>query len=731
MDKFKELLKKEFIEQLNLPQQEAVLHFKGPMLIFAGAGSGKTRVITHRIAYMIRILDVNPESIVAVTFTNKAAEEMRERVLNLIGPYGEKVTIKTFHSLGLQILRENYKLLNVHSNFSIYDSSSQKSLAKKIFKFLKMDTSNFSINDALQKIHLARDEFLDPEEFYTKYENHYQIYFLYEFYKKYIEELRINNAFDFGDLLYESVKLLTENPEILEYYQTRWQFLMIDEYQDTNYVQYLLAMLISKNHKNIVVVGDDDQSIYSWRGAKIENILNFKNDFPEAKIIKLEENYRSTNQILNLANKLIKNNSNRSDKKLYSKLGDGEKPILYECFDEYDEARKILSEIHILRETFPLDEIAIFYRTNAQSRVFEQLLRENNIPYILYGGIRFFERKEIKDILSYLHFINNPFDYENFERMVENPPKGIGQKTLEKIRELAQLKNINYIEAINEIIIQKNIRSIKNLEKLYDLIIKWKQFVDNLSLGDLIQLIVEESGIIAHYEKDLNPENQSRIENIKEFIQSVIEYEQQKIQQNKPVILSEYLQEISLLTSEENPDQIENKKGIQLMTLHNAKGLEFSVVFLTGLEEGILPHQLSMEENNIEEERRLLYVGITRAKRKLYLSYAKIRNRFGQQEFKVPSRFLLEMELLNSENIKMNNDSIKKDSLKNNTRQKATIREEDLIINETYFHDKFGAGILKDIEDVAGRKIITIEFFNGQIKRFLAKSTPLRKISNR
>lgn len=721
MQNFKELLKNEFLEQLNPPQKEAALHFKGPMLIFAGAGSGKTRVITHRIAYLVRVLDVNPESIVAVTFTNKAAEEMKERVVKLIGPYGEKVIIKTFHSLGLQILRENYKFLNVNSNFSIYDSSSQKSLAKKILKSLKIDKSKYSENEILQKINLARDEFLDPEDFYRKYQNHPEVDKFYEFYKKYIEELRNNNAFDFGDLLYETVKLFYKYPEILKGYQNRWQFLMIDEYQDTNYVQYLLAMLISKDHKNIVVVGDDDQSIYSWRGAKMENILNFKNDFPEAKIILLEENYRSTNQILKLANTLIKHNSNRSNKNLFSNIEGGQEPILLEFYDEYEEARFIVSKIKSLKDIYKLNEMAIFYRTNAQSRIFEQVLRENNIPYIIYGGMKFFERKEIKDILSYLQFISNPYDYESFQRMVENPPKGIGEKTLEKIREVAIKKKINYMEALKISLEEKNIRNIKSIEKFITLIEKWKKLENHIKLSELVNIIVEDSKMMEYYQTNLNPENQSRIENIKEFIQSIMDYEQQKLSEDKKVEIAEYLQEISLLTSEENPDNIDQKNAVQLMTLHNAKGLEFSVVFLTGLEEGILPHQFSLQEDNIEEERRLVYVGITRAKKELYLTYAKTRNRYGEIKYSVPSRFLSEMGLLNN----LNHFDQKEKVLDFNVYN--ILNDDDFIINEEYVHEKFGKGILKDIEIISGKKILTIEFLNGTTKRFLANSTPLKK----
>ncbi len=728
MNSFKELLKKEFLEKLNIEQQKAVSHFTGPMLIFAGAGSGKTRVITHRIAYLIRIYDIPAGSIVAVTFTNKAAEEMKKRVLDLIGPYGERVTIKTFHSLGLQIIRENYKEVGLNSNFSIYDSSSQKTLAKKILKHLKVDTSTLSVNDFLQKIHLARDEFLDPEIFYNKNINHYNIDLLYNFYKMYIEELRNNNALDFGDLLYESVFLFKKKPDILTQYQNRWKFLMIDEYQDTNYVQYLLAKLISQNHKNIIVVGDDDQSIYSWRGAKIENIWNFQKDFPETKIVKLEQNYRSTNQILKIANNIIKYNSNRSDKQLYSTIQDGDEPILWECYDEYDEARKIVNEIIKLKEYYDLTDIAIFYRMNAQSRVIEQILREYNLPYLIYGGIRFFERKEIKDILSYLQFIINPFDFESFERMIENPPKGIGTKTLEKIKEISINSKKDIISTISTIIKEKMIRNTKNLEQFYNKLNNWLKTPQD-PLYNFVKTIIDESGILEYYQKELNPENISRIENIKEFLQSISEYEQQKKLQNKMVNLAEYLQEISLFTSEENIDSFnQNLKGIQLMTLHNAKGLEFQIVFLTGLEEEILPHQLSIEENNIEEERRLVYVGITRAKRKLYLTYCKYRNKFGLLETKTPSRYLYEMGLFNISNSNSNNFSNWNTKEAHYYQNNNSLDNEDFIINEKYSHEKFGIGILKDIEIVSGKKILTIEFFNGLKKRFLANYTSLKKL---
>lgn len=708
-------LKNELLFSLNSEQKKAVEHFRGPLLVYAGAGSGKTKVITHRIAYLIRIHQVEPNKILAVTFTNKAAEEMRERVQNLIGPYSEKVTLKTFHSLGLQILRENHYLLNLNSNFSVYDASSQKSLAKKILKEFKIKEEQISAVDILQKIHYARDEFLKPEDLYQKYQDHPLQDLLYDFYKKYIKELRNNNAVDFGDLLFESVRILQEYSEILKKYQNRWEFLMIDEYQDTNYVQYLMAKLISNKSQNIAVVGDDDQSIYSWRGARIENILNFHKDFSNPTVIKLEENYRSTNKILQLANKIIEKNQNRNSKKLFSKKEGGEDPQLFEFSSEYEEAKFVVKEIEKLSKNRSLNEIAVFYRTNAQSRVFEEVLREHQIPYVIYGGFRFYERKEIKDILSYLKFINNPYDFDALERMLENPPKGIGTKTISEIKKNSEQKQIDYFLSIQDLVEAQKIKNQK-LKEFYNKLYKWFE-ISKKSLIELVDTILKDVEFISYYEKNSDPESQSRIENIKEFIKSIYEYEQRKKLEEEIVTLSNYLQEIVLLTNEDYSNSYQN--AVNLMTLHNAKGLEFEFVFITGLEEGILPHQLSLEEEKLEEERRLFYVGITRAKEKLYLTYCTQRKKYGVYEISKPSRFIQEMELNIEHSFKKKKENFE---IENQTFQG------EYIINHKYIHPKFGIGTLIKIEESDIGKVLYINFDNNTTKRFLASLTPLRKL---
>lgn len=712
--KLKDRYKEEFLENLNSEQKKAVMHFQGPLLVYAGAGSGKTKVITHRISYLIRIYDVFPEEIVAVTFTNKAAEEMKSRVQNLIGPYSEKMIIKTFHSLGLQILRENYKLLHLNSNFSVYDVSSQKSLAKKIFKEFNIKEDAISSTEFLQKICSARDELLEPEDLSIKYKNYPFLDLLYDFYKKYIQELRNNNAVDFSDLLFESVKIFKEYPEILERYQKRWQFLMIDEYQDTNYVQYVLAKLITNKTKNLAVVGDDDQSIYSWRGARVENILNFHKDFPETVIIKLEENYRSTNQILELANRVISKNQFRKPKKLFSKKTQGEEPKLFEFSNEYEEAEFVIQEIKKNSTSVPLNEIAIFYRTNAQSRIFEERLRANQIPYRIYGGFKFYERKEIKDLLSYLQFINNPKDFNALERMIETPSKGIGEKTIWQIKEYSEEKKVDYLTAIQDLIEFSKLKT--KLKDFHQKLRNWIE-ISKGSIYQLLQNIIRDTQLISYYEKNLDPENLSKIENIKEFLNSVLEYEERKKQKEEKIDLSIYLQEIALLTNEDSLD-IEKQESVNLMTLHNAKGLEFQVVFLTGLEEGILPHVFSLEEEKVEEERRLLYVGITRAKEKLYLTYCLERKRFSAYEALRPSRFIEEMQL-NSECM------FKKATRLSIDKKFVTV---DYKIYEKYFHPMFGVGILTKIEESEVGKILWIDFGKKGIKSFLANSTTLKKI---
>ncbi|MFW5808451.1 MAG: ATP-dependent helicase, partial [Spirochaetota bacterium] len=633
-------------EILNSNQLKAVTTIDGPLLILAGAGSGKTRVITHRIAQLIHNHRVPPFAIFAVTFTNKAAAEMKSRIIELIGPLGDQVFIKTFHSAAVWILRRYGSALGLKSTFSIYDSADQQSLIKEILLRHRIDPKKTRPSAVANTISAIKDkaeylEGVDPSLLAAE-RYHFN---LTEIFTEYQDELKSRNALDFNDLLIYTYRLLRECDETLQKLQDKWRYFMVDEYQDTNRAQYLIIKLLARRTRNLCVVGDDDQSIYSWRGADIRNILSFEDDYPDATVVTLAENYRSTKQILESAYTVIRNNINRKDKALCAVKGDGELPLYCSVSNEYGEAEYVIQTIETLKHRFNYRnrDIAIFYRTNAQSRVFEDFLRRGNIPYRIIGGMKFYDRKEIKDIIAYLRFTVNPTDTVSLLRIINTPARGIGAKTIETLRNEAYMNRMSEWDAI-----ERNIplgkKQPKGIAAFRDVMSKIMQLHhDGAKVSDIVHSAIEDSGYLSSLKANDTPENKTRIENIQELVGSVYDYEQRAEEPS----LSEFLHEVSLLTSEENPQQdiADPDNCITLMTVHNAKGLEFPVVFLSGMEEGTFPHANSSEtDEELEEERRLAYVGLTRAKDLVYITAARFRRTYsGSMMFREPSRFIAEI----------------------------------------------------------------------------------------
>ena len=616
------------IDNLNKKQKEAVMHDKGPMLVLAGAGSGKTKVLTSRIAYLIEN-DVSPSNILAITFTNKAAREMKERVVNLVGSDANYIQISTFHSLGLKIIKQNYELLGYDKNFTILDSDDTLTIVKKIIKELNLNPKYYNAKVIRNKISSAKNELIDPEGF-SKIEFDKKIITVY---KKYCEKLKKGNSVDFDDLLILPIKLFKEHKAVLENYQERYKYILIDEYQDTNEAQYIFSKMLSEKYKNIFVVGDNDQAIYAFRGANFKNILNFEQDYPNCKTILLEENYRSTQTILNAANSVIKHNKLRKDKNLWSSNDIGKKIKYIRIDDEKAEGKFITDEIKKLanENNVSYDDIAILYRTNAQSRAIEESMLKANIPYKIIGSFYFYNRKEIKDLLCYLRLINNPKDDVSLLRVINVPKRGIGDKTVGNITAVADAENISMFEAINsgKELIFKNIIS------------ELQEECRNLSLTEMVETILEKSGIREELTKEKTLENEIRLENLEEFKSITKNYEEEYGE----ISLDDFLEEISLVS-----DVTEHTDGVNkvsLMTVHAVKGLEFEYVFIIGMEEGIFPHYNSIMEGTdeaIEEERRLCYVAITRAKKELWILNCKRRTLYGQSQCNPPSRFIDEID---------------------------------------------------------------------------------------
>ena len=641
-------------DTLNEQQKEAVLHTEVPLLILAGAGSGKTRVLTHRIAYLIEEQGVNPWNILAITFTNKAAGEMRERVDKLVGFGAESIWVSTFHSTCVRILRRHIDLLGYDNNFTIYDSDDQKTLMKDVCKLLQIDTKIFKERALLGTISHAKDELITPEEFRIRAEGDFSQKKIAEVYEEYEKQLRANNALDFDDLLVKTVQLFQTQADVLEYYQERFRYIMVDEYQDTNTVQFELIRLLASKYRNLCVVGDDDQSIYKFRGANIKNILNFEHVFEDAKVIKLEQNYRSTSNILNAANAVIRNNRGRKDKTLWTDNGDGEKLEFRQFDTAYDEAEYIVGDIreHVDRGECTYNDNAILYRTNAQSRIFEEKFVTANIPYKIVGGVNFYARREIKDLLSYLKTVDNGQDDLAVRRIINVPKRGIGLTSINRVQEYAVRHEVGFYEALRAVDLIPNIgRGASKLESFVALIEHFKTDAQEMSISGLMKEIIEETGYVESLEAEDSEEAEARIENIDELMSKIVAYEDACEEMNEPPTLSGFLEEVALVADIDSLD--ENSDYVVLMTLHSAKGLEFPHVYLAGLEDGIFPSYMTItadDPEEVEEERRLCYVGITRAEKALTLTCARRRMIRGETQYNKMSRFLKEipMELLST-----------------------------------------------------------------------------------
>ncbi len=631
-----------YLEKLNPEQRDAVLHTEGPLLILAGAGSGKTRVLTFRIAYMIEEKGINPWNILAITFTNKAAQEMKERVGQLIGST-QDMWISTFHAACARILRRDIeKLEGYKSNFVIFDTKDQESVIKECLKELNLNEKNFPFKAVSATISNAKNQLEDPNRFYQKSMHDIKMRKTAEIYMLYQKKLKKNNALDFDDILMKTVELFTLHPDLLSYYQNKFKYIMIDEYQDTNYCQYRLVSLLAKEHKNLCVVGDDDQSIYSWRGADIGNILNFEKDFPSAKVIKLEQNYRSTQTILDAANSVIKNNFGRKSKKLWTENETGGSIIFYNALDEWGEAHFISSEIKQHQDNYgkKLNDFAVLYRTNAQSRVIEEAFMSNGIPYRIIGGFKFYDRKEVKDVIGYLRLIQNPDEDVSLKRVINIPKRGIGNTTLEAIENYARQNDESLFEAllsIDEIEgVSKKARG--NINEFVKLISGLMAAAEIKPPSAVLKELLDKSGFLESLEKEGDEESQSRAENIRELLSATLEFESK----NPTAKLQQFLEQMALMSDIDNLETA--AEAVVLMTLHSAKGLEFPVVFMSGMEEGVFPSQRSyFEEHQMEEERRLMYVGITRARETLYLTAAFERTIFGSTTYNIVSQFIKEI----------------------------------------------------------------------------------------
>jgi DNA helicase-2/ATP-dependent DNA helicase PcrA len=628
---------------LNKEQYEAATTVDGQLLILAGAGSGKTRVLTYRIAYMLQERAIQPYNILAITFTNKAAQEMRDRVRSLIGDKADSMWISTFHSSCVKILRREIERLGYKKDFTIYDSYDQKALVKECIKQLNINDKDITEQEVISKIGKAKDNLITPAQYKRQYESDFRGNKIADLYVMYQKRLKENNALDFDDLIFKTVELFQNNPEVLDFYQNKFKYIMIDEYQDTNRCQYEFVKLLALKHKNICVVGDDDQCIYAWRGADIRNILDFEKDYPGAKVVKLEQNYRSKANILDAANNVIKFNSNRKSKVLRTEAEHGEKIRIYRAFSDNDEAQFIASEIKKFMEEKDLSykDFAILYRTNAQSRIFEDCFIKRDIPYRIIGGLKFYDRKEIKDIMAYLKLINNPADSISLRRIINVPKRNIGDATVAKVMEFANefddglysclldCENISSLSA-------RNISSIKRFTELSE---DFMDMAEQMPISTLIEYILDKSGYMKELKDSKEPEDQSRVENLKELVSAAVDFEKSNEEDKS---LGAFLEKVALVQDVDNMD--EEADTLVMMTVHSAKGLEFPVVFMVGMENGIFPGTASFDsESEMEESRRLCYVGITRARNVLYMTSAEVRKVFGRTVAYPQSDFIAEI----------------------------------------------------------------------------------------
>ena len=733
-------------DTLNNEQREAVFCTEGPLLMLAGAGSGKTRSLTHRIAYLIEEKGVAPWNILAITFTNKAAQEMRERVDALVGYGSEDIWISTFHATCSRILRRHIDLLGYDRNFTIYDASDQKSLMKEVLKEMKIDTKQFPERSVMYEISSAKNEYKSPLDYRNEYGSNFRNQRIADIYEHYQKRLKENNALDFDDLLVKMVDLFQTNPDVLEHYQDRFQYIMVDEYQDTNTVQFLLVSLLAKKYRNLCVVGDDDQSIYKFRGANIYNILNFEKVFPDAQVIRLEQNYRSTQNILNAANGVIANNKGRKEKKLWTENQKGELVHFKQYDTEYDEADGVVSRINFLAmRGVQYKDMAILYRTNAQSRIFEEKLKQKNIPYAIVRGISFYDRKEIKDLMSYLKVVDSGMDDLSVKRIINVPKRGIGQTTINRLQEFAILNQMSFLDAVfNADEIPEVARALAKLHKFADMIEEFREYASEHEISELLEHILDVTQYRAELEAEGTDESISRLEDIEELFNDIAYYEEEEENPN----LRDFLAEKDMYTLNAGIDNLEDENNkVLLMTLHNAKGLEFNNVFLGGMEEGVFPGfgaMMSGDESEIEEERRLCYVGITRAKERLFLSAAKRRMLRGQTQYNRRSRFIDEIpgQYLDTE------QRVSEQRVVKNTERPAKyqygakagkpynlsdfkvkpVGELDYQVGDRVKHIKFGVGTVQEITKGGRDFEVAVEFDRVGRKKMFASFAKLKKV---
>ena len=630
----------DILKGLNDKQYEAVINTEGPCLVIAGAGSGKTKVLTHKVAYLMQEKNVAPWNILAITFTNKAANEMKERVAKLVGEQAKDLWMGTFHSICVRILRSHIDKIGFDTSFIIFDTSDQRTMIKRCLKELDIDDKMFTERSVQSEISNAKNEMLEPDQYSLRARGDFRKEKIAEIYEKYQKNLKENNAIDFDDIINYTIKILNENPEIKDYYSNKFKYVLVDEYQDTNKAQFTLVKLFAENNGNITVVGDNDQGIYSFRGADISNILNFERDFKNSKIIKLEQNYRCTGNILKIANSVIKNNETKYEKKLWTENEIGRLPKIYSAENEYDEGNYIVEQIEHLRrqEDLKYSDFAVLYRMNTQSRAIEQILGREGIPYKVVGGLKFFERKEIKDIISYLRLIQNPMDNLSLTRIINEPKRGIGKTSLDKIQDLAIENETSMYEIIKNSDQYGLNRVFLNSREFVNAMEELHAKKDELIISELVKLTLKKTGYMKSLEDEKTIEAENRIENLEEFLTVAMEFEKEEVDNS----LENFLQGMTLSSDIDNVDDAE--ESVTLMTLHSAKGLEFPVVFLVGMEEGIFPGYKSIgEESALEEERRLCYVGITRAKNNLFLTCSKQRTMFGSTSCNQVSRFVKEI----------------------------------------------------------------------------------------
>ena len=729
----------DYLKGLNERQGEAVIHGEGPLLILAGAGSGKTRVLTHRIAYLIEERGIFPGNILAITFTNKAANEMKERIEKLLNGNVDDIWMGTFHSVCVRILRHDIDKIGYERGFSIYDRDDQVTLIKECINEMNLDRDYYRESSIIGRISDLKDKMIPPDTYINENYSNLHARNVGELYALYQKKLKKNNALDFDDLIIKTIELFRTSPEVLDYYQRKFQYIFVDEFQDTNKSQYELIRMLTGKYKNICVVGDPDQSIYGWRGADITNILNFEKDYKDTTTILLEQNYRSTKNILNVANNIIKNNMGRKEKVLWTENEEGNQVVVERLLDEKEEAEFVANRIEeLIEEGYSLNDMAILYRTNAQSRPFEDSLRRRNINYRLVGGVKFYDRKEIKDIIAYLRVIQNPADDISLKRIINVPKRGIGKSTLDKIENMAIEKDENMYNILREIEHVEGISSkVKNsISKFTDMIDKLMAVKQVMNIDEFIEHVVYKIGYIEELEKEGTIEAQSRLENIKEFISVAVDF----VVNNPEGTLEDFLASISLLSDVDKTEDIEN--SVTMLTVHSAKGLEFPVVFLVGMEEGLFPISRALEnELELEEERRLCYVAVTRAEELLYITYTRIRTIYGRTGYSMRSRFIEEIpeELIDSSTIKKKMDPrkmlinvlnyTKDEGLKpKEGKSPSKVDSDGISVGTKVNHKKWGQGTVVQIKDKSNDKEIVIAFDSVGLKKLLLSLAPIEII---